>query len=81
MANSAAVTYQVTAVAPETQYNQLGTAIPGKRLTITTSAGYEGTVFVPDSVFGDLAAVQEAVEGEVRRVAAARAITGSVAGA
>lgn len=81
MAGSADVTYRVTGVAPETQYNQLGTAIAGKRLTITTSAGYEGTLFIPDSVFGDLAAVQQAVEGEVRRVAAALAVAGSVAGA
>jgi hypothetical protein len=40
--------------------------------------GYSGTVFVPDSVFADASAVRKLIEGEVKLVAAAQAIVGTV---
>lgn len=78
MATGGAVTYQVTTVAPQTQYNQTGTAVPGKRVNFKMSTGYEGSVFIPDSVFTDHAAVVGLIEGEVKMVAAAQSISGSV---
>lgn len=78
MATGGAVTYEVTTVTPETQYNQLSQPVPGKRVSFTMSTGYEGSVFIPDSVFSDHAAVVGLVEGEARRVAAVQSISGSV---
>ena len=80
MAAPASITYKVTGVTPETRYTPTATPVPGKRVTFTTSTGYEGSVFAPDTVFGDLDAVRQLVEGEVRTVAAAQAITGSLNG-
>ena len=75
------VTYQVTSVAPDVQFGPGGNQIPGKQLTITTSSGYTGTVFIPSSQLGDVPAVQAAIEAEVRQVAAVQAITGTIQGA
>lgn len=76
----APITYQVTQVAPDVQFGPGGNQIPGKQLTISTSTGYTGTVFVPSSMLGDVAAVQALIEAEVRAVAAVQAITGAVQG-
>jgi hypothetical protein len=81
MAQGDPVTYTVTAVAPETQFTSTATPLPGKRVSFSTSAGYDGGVFVPDSVFSDTAAVRDLIEGEVRKVTAALALTGTVTGA
>ena len=74
------VTYQVTQVAPDVQFGPGGNQIPGKQLTISTSTGYTGTVFIPSSMLGDVAAVQATIEAEVRQVAAVQAITGVIQG-
>jgi hypothetical protein len=74
------VSYTVTAVSPSVDYGPTGSQIPGKTLTFTTTTGYEGTIFIPSSVFPDLATVQAMIENEVRLVAAAQAITGTVTG-
>lgn len=74
------VTYKVTQVAPDVQFGPGGNQIPGKQLTVSTSTGYTGTVFIPSSMLTDLAAVQATIEAEVRQVAAVQAITGAVQG-
>lgn len=74
------VTYRVTAVAPDTQFGAQNSVISGKRVTFETSTGYVGSVFVPNGVFGDQAAVKTMIEGEVRLVAAAQALAGTVTG-
>ena len=81
MAAPAPITNQVTGVTPETQYTPTATPIPGKRVTFTTSTGYEDTVFIPDTVFGDPAAIRQVIEGVITQVAAAQAITGTLPGA
>lgn len=81
MAAGAPVTYQVTTVTPETQYTPTATPVPGKQVGYTTSSGYAGSVFVPDTVFGDTSAVQQLIEAEVAQVVAAQAIAGTVGGA
>lgn len=80
MSMPAQVTYKVTQVAPDVQFGPGGNQIPGKQLTITTSSGYTGTVFIPSSMLGDLAAVQATIESEVGQVAAVQAITGAIQG-
>lgn len=80
MANTNPVTWEVTAVAQDTQYSPTAAPIAGKRVSFTTSTGYAGTVFIPDSVFGDLDAVRQVIDGEVAKVAAAQVITGTVNG-
>ena len=80
MSTPAPVTYEVTSVAPDTDFSTAGTQIPGKRVTITTSTGYTGTVFIPSSVLTDLPRVVALIEDEVRKVAAVQGIKGSVAG-
>ena len=80
MNTPAPVTYEVTSVAPDTDFSTAGSQIPGKRLTIVTSTGYTGTVFVPSTVLSDLTRVQSLIEDEVRKVAAVQAIKGTVTG-
>lgn len=80
MAQGASITYQVTGVTPDSEFTTANTVVPGKRVAFSTSSGYSGSVFVPNSVFADQAAVRRLIEGEVRVVAAAQAITGSIGG-
>lgn len=72
------VTYQVTAVSPYTDTDAAGNITPGKRVTVQTSSGYEGTVFVPQALMGNPAAVQDLIEGELGQVAAVQAIRGAL---
>lgn len=74
------VTYQVTGVAPDVQFSVGGNQIPGKQLTITTSTGYTGTVFIPSSVLADLDRVRALIEDEVGKVTAVQQIQGTVTG-
>lgn len=72
------VTYQVTAVTPYTDTDPAGNITPGKRVSVTTSSGYEGTVFVPQALMGSPGAVQALIEGELGQVAAVQAIRGTL---
>ncbi len=74
------VTYEVAGVTQETKYGLNGTPQPGKNVTVKTSDGYQGTIFIPDSIFGDPVAVRQAIEGEVRAVSTAMLIKGTVNG-
>lgn len=78
MAGNGQVSYAVTAVTDDTQFNGTSTPVPGKRVAFSTSAGYTGSVFVPDTVFGDKAAVVRLIEGQVKVVSAALDIAGNV---
>lgn len=78
MAQGTPVTYQVTRITPDTQFPPGEQPVQGKLVAYSTSAGYNGSVFVPDSVFADRAAVARMVEDQVRLVAAAQSISGSV---
>lgn len=78
MAQGTPITYQVTRVNPDTQFPPGEQPVKGKQVSFTTSVGYTGQVFVPDSVFGDKAAVTKMIEAEVRLVAIASAISGQI---
>jgi hypothetical protein len=80
MTQGSAVGYKVTGVTQETKYSLTGSPIPGKNVTIETTGGYAGTLFIPDTIFGDAGAVQQAIENEVRSVTAAMNITGTAGG-
>ena len=80
MAGQGAISYNVTNVVPETTYGPTATPINGKRISFTTSIGYDGSIFVPDSIFGDASAWRAIIESEVLKVAAAQAVTGTVGG-
>lgn len=80
MPGSAPITYQVTTVVPETSYGPTATPVPGKRVTFSTSIGYEGSIFVADSIFGDTAAWRSIIEAEVKKVAAAQQMSGTISG-
>ncbi len=80
MATGTPITYQVTRVTPDTQYPPGEQPVPGKSVAFSTSVGYTGTVFVPDSVFSDQAAVKRMIEDQVKLVAAAQSISGSITG-
>ena len=80
MASSTPITYKVTGVTPDTTYTPTATPIPGKKVTFQTSTGYEDTVFIPDTVFSDVGAIQQVIEGVITQVAAAQAITGTLSG-
>lgn len=75
-----AVTYKVTGVTPDTQFTATNTIISGKRVAFSTSTGYAGSVFVPDGVFADASAIKSLIEDQVRLVAMAQQINGSVPG-
>lgn len=74
------VDYQVTGVADDTQFGASASPVPGKRVSYSTSIGYDGSLFIPDAVFGDAPAVRALIEQEVRKVSAARQITGTLSG-
>lgn len=78
MAAAVPVTYQVTAISPDRQLNGQSDVVPGKRVTFKTSTGYEGTVFIPDSVFSDMNVVRQLVEAEAMLIAQAQQIAGTV---
>jgi len=78
MSSGSQITYQVTRVTPETRYPPGEQPVAGKSVAFTTSAGYTGTVFAPDSVFSDAAAVRRLVEDQVQLVAAEMQITGEI---
>lgn len=80
MAQGTPVGYEVTGVTQETRYGPNSTPIPGKNVAFTTTGGYTGTLFIPDSIFGDATAMRQALEGEVKAVAAALMIKGTVSG-
>ena len=80
MAQGTPVTYEVTDVTQETKYGLNGTPIPGKNVVFKTSSGYEGTLFIADSIFSDTNAMRQAIEGEVKAVGAAMMIKGTVSG-
>jgi hypothetical protein len=80
MAQGTPITYKVTGVTQDSQFTGQSTPVTGKRVAFSTSSGYDGAVFVPDSIFSDVAAVQKLIEGEVRLVYAAQNITGNVTG-
>jgi hypothetical protein len=74
------ISYNVTNVTPETSYGPGATPINGKRVAFSTSVGYDGSIFVPDSIFGDTRAWRAIIEAEVLKVAAAQAVTGTIGG-
>jgi hypothetical protein len=80
MAQGAPITYQVTRVTPDTQFPPGEQPVKGNLVAFTTSSGYSGSVFVPDSVFADKSAVVRMIEDQVRLVAAAQSISGTVQG-
>jgi len=80
MAQGESITYRVTAISPDTQFGNQNAVVTGKRVSFETSTGYNGSVFVPDGVFSDRAAVARLIEGEVRIVAAAQSIAGQITG-
>lgn len=80
MAQGTPITYTVTGVTQDSQFTGQSTPVTGKRVQFSTSAGYEGAVFVPDSVFSDATAVRRMIESEVKLVAAAQSITGTITG-
>lgn len=80
MAQGTPITYKVTGVTQDSQFTGASTPVTGKRVQFSTSSGYDGAVFVPDSVFSNVAEVQRMIEGEVRLVAAAQSIAGNVTG-
>lgn len=78
MAAASPVTYQVTGVTEDTQFTGAATPVAGKRVAYSTSTGYNGSVFVPDGVFGDPVAVQSMIVGEVQQVTAIQALSGTL---
>lgn len=80
MAGQTPITYTVSTVSPDTQYGPGATPINGKRIGFTTSIGYDGSIFVADSIFADTAAWRAIIEDEVKKVAAAQSVTGTVTG-
>lgn len=78
MAQGTPIGYEVTGVTQETKYALNGTPIPGKNVSFKTTAGYEGTLFIADSIFSDTSAMRLAIEGEVKAVSAALGIKGTV---
>lgn len=78
MATGEPISYQVTRVTPDTQFPAGEQPVTGKLVAFSTSIGYSGSVFVPDSVFADQAAMRRMIEDQVMLVARARSISGTV---
>lgn len=80
MGQGTPVTWEVTNITQETKFGMNGTPIPGKNVTFKTSTGYEGTLFIADSIFTDVNAVRLAIDGEVRAVTNALTVKGTLNG-
>lgn len=80
MAQGPPVTYKVTGITPDTEFTGSATPVTGKRVAFSTGSGYNGTVFVPDSIFADASNVTRMIEDQVRLVAAVQNISGTVNG-
>lgn len=78
MPPSPGITYTVTRITPDTKFPPGESPVSGKSVAFSTSVGYTGTIFVPDSVFSDATAVRHMIEAEVKLVAAAWQLTGSI---
>jgi hypothetical protein len=70
----------VTGIVQDTIFNGTAAPVAGMRVSFSTSSGYTGSVFVPDSVFADKSAVTQLIEGEVKKVAVAQGIAGTISG-
>jgi hypothetical protein len=80
MATGTPITYKVTGVTQDSQFTGASTPVTGKKVMFSTSTGYEGSVFVPDASFSDPSQVRTLIEDQVKLVAAAQAITGTLTG-
>lgn len=70
-------TWQVTGQTPEQQFDASGNTTTGKLISFSVSPqGYQGTVFVPDSVYANVDDVRTLIQAEVDRVVAVHALTG-----
>lgn len=74
------VTWSVTKVVPDTQFGPSGEVIPGKQVTFTTSSGYQGTAFIPNTQFGNQQFIRDVIESEVKAVLSAQSMTGTIQG-
>lgn len=72
------ITWNVVSQSPTQKFDSNGNPIDGKTVTFKTSTGYEGSLFVPDPVYAQPDQVKEMILGEVKRVAAIHALSGSV---
>lgn len=80
MATGTPITYKVTGVTQDSQFTGASTPVTGKKVSFSTSTGYEGSVFVPDASFSDASQVRALIEDQVKLVAAAQSITGTLTG-
>ena len=80
MATGTPVTYKITAIVADTQYNSQNAPVTGRKVTYEVSNGYTDSVFISNADFGDMTMVKRRVEAEVRAVAAAYGLTGTVQG-
>lgn len=71
-------TWTVTSQSPAQQPDAMGNLISGRNIQYQTNTGYTGSVFVPDSVYADVNAVQALLQADVQQVAAVSALGGSV---
>jgi len=71
------VSWTVTSQSPSTKFGPDGNPIEGKDVNFETTIGYKGTVFIPDSVYGDPSAVRQMIASEVQTVAAIHGLSGT----
>lgn len=70
-------TWTVTAQTPETVFDNNGNSTTGKQVSFTVQpSGYQGQVFIPDSVYANVEGVRERIQGEVDIVMAVHNLSG-----
>lgn len=70
-------TWTVTGQTPETVFDNAGNQTTGKNVSFTIQpSGYTGSVFVPDVLYNNVAAVQERIQTEVDAVMAIHQLSG-----
>lgn len=72
------VTWKVVSQQQTQQFDPNGNPINGKNVTIETTTGYKGSVFVPDSVYSQPDQVKELLANEAKSVVAVHGLTGTV---
>lgn len=70
-------TWQVTGQTPETQFDNSGNQTTGKLVAFTIQpSGYQGSVFIPDTVYVNADGVRERIQSEVDSVMAVHGLSG-----
>ncbi|MGH7238942.1 MAG: hypothetical protein ACREHG_02630 [Candidatus Saccharimonadales bacterium] len=69
--------WTVTSQRPFQEFTDSGQIVSGKEVTFRTDSNYVGTIFIPDSVYGNIDQVKDLINKEVSRIMAVHTLSGT----